>query len=47
MTTEEQVPEIESILAHAIKLKASDIHLAEGDYIGFRVHGEIGKAKQG
>lgn len=41
MTTETQQPEIEGILAYAIKIKASDIHLAEGDYIGFRVHGEI------
>ena len=40
-------PEIEGILAYAIKVKASDIHLSEGDYIGFRVHGEIGKMSQG
>ena len=33
MTNPEKVPEIESILAYAIKLKASDIHLSEGDYI--------------
>ncbi len=47
MTTETQQPEIEGILAYAIKIKASDIHLAEGDYIGFRVHGEIWKMTQG
>lgn len=47
MTQEGQIPEIESILAHAIKLKASDVHISEGDYIGFRVHGEIGKVTQG
>ena len=47
MTHTEQSPEIESILAYAIKVKASDVHLAEGDYIGFRVHGEIGKMTQG
>lgn len=40
-------PEIEGILAYAIKVKASDIHLAEGEHIGFRVHGEIGKMSQG
>jgi len=45
MTT--STPEIEGILAYAIKVKASDIHLSEGDYIGFRVHGEIGKMSQG
>lgn len=39
--------DIESILAYAIKLKASDIHISEGDFLGFRVHGEIGKFTQG
>ena len=46
MSTSTQVPEIEAILAYAIKTIASDIHLSEGDYIGFRVHGEIGKMSQ-
>lgn len=40
-------PEIEGILAYAIKVKASDVHLSEGDYISFRVHGEIGKMSKG
>lgn len=43
----DQNSEIEGILAYAIKVKASDIHIAEGDYLGFRVHGEIGKMTQG
>ncbi|MFA6090888.1 MAG: PilT/PilU family type 4a pilus ATPase [Candidatus Gracilibacteria bacterium] len=47
MTNTTTVPEIEGILAYAIKIKASDIHLGEGDYIGFRIHGEIGKMSQG
>ena len=47
MSEAAKTPEIESILAYAIKIKASDIHLSEGDYIGFRVHGEIGKMSQG
>lgn len=47
MTHTTQIPEIEGILAYAIKIKASDIHLGEGDHIGFRVHGEIGKMTQG
>lgn len=43
----DQNSEIEGILAYAIKVKASDIHISEGDYLGFRVHGEIGKMTQG
>lgn len=46
MSNTTQTPEIEGILAYAIKVGASDIHLSEGDYIGFRVHGEIGKMAQ-
>jgi twitching motility protein PilT len=38
---------IEQILAHAISIKASDVHLSEGDYVGFRVHGELSKFEQG
>lgn len=37
---------IEQILAKAIEMKASDVHMAEGEQIGFRVHGEIGKAQE-
>ncbi len=47
MTHTTQIPGIEEIMAYAIKTKASDIHLGEGDYIGFRVHGEIGKMSHG
>lgn len=46
MSTENDI-DIEGVLAYAIKLKASDVHIAEGDFIGFRVHGEIGKFTQG
>ncbi|MFZ3231973.1 MAG: PilT/PilU family type 4a pilus ATPase [Patescibacteria group bacterium] len=38
---------IEQILAHAINIKASDVHLSEGDFVGFRVHGELSKFEQG
>ena len=38
---------IEQILAHAINTKASDVHISEGDFIGFRVHGELSKFEQG
>lgn len=35
---------IAPILDHCIKLSASDIHITEGENIGFRVNGVIGKA---
>lgn len=38
---------IEQILAHAISIKASDVHLSEGDFVGFRTHGELSKFQQG
>ncbi len=38
---------IEQILAHAIGIGASDIHLSEGDFVGFRVHGELAKFEEG
>ena len=31
------------ILDYAIKNEASDIHMSEGEFIGFRIHGHIGK----
>lgn len=34
---------LESILAYAIKIMASDIHVTEGEHIAFRVHGELSK----
>lgn len=34
---------LESLLAHAIKIGASDIHIAELEHLAFRVHGELGK----
>ncbi|MGE4443997.1 MAG: type IV pilus twitching motility protein PilT [Candidatus Altimarinota bacterium] len=34
---------IEPILDHCIKIGASDIHMTEGETIGFRIHGELGK----
>lgn len=37
---------LEGILAYAIKIGASDIHVAEGECIAFRVHGELGKLKE-
>jgi twitching motility protein PilT len=40
-------PMIEQILAHAISIKASDVHLSEGDFVGFRTHGELSKFDQG
>ena len=47
MTTTDQQVDLSSILLYAVKLGASDVHLGEGDYIGFRVHGEISKFTQG
>lgn len=38
---------IEKILAHAISINASDIHISQDDFIGFRVHGELAKFKEG
>ncbi len=38
---------IEGILKHAIDIQASDIHLAEGEYMAFRVHGELEKFMHG
>lgn len=37
---------IEAFLQYAIRNNASDIHISEGDYIAFRVHGHLWKAKQ-
>ena len=37
---------LEALLAHAIKIGASDIHIAEGEHLAFRVHGELGKLTQ-
>lgn len=37
---------LEDLLAHAIKIAASDIHITEGQHLGFRVHGELGKLTQ-
>lgn len=37
---------LESLLAHSIKIAASDIHIAEGEHLAFRVHGELGKLTQ-
>jgi Tfp pilus assembly pilus retraction ATPase PilT len=34
---------LEQILALASEKQASDIHISEGEYIHFRVHGDIGK----
>ena len=36
---------IEAILDYAVKQGASDVHISEGDFMAFRVHGEIGKIK--
>ncbi|MDD2745292.1 MAG: PilT/PilU family type 4a pilus ATPase [Candidatus Gracilibacteria bacterium] len=44
--TETTIPTLESILAHAIKISASDIHITEGQHLGFRIHGELGKLTQ-
>ena len=38
---------IERLLSHAISINASDVHLSEGDFVGFRVHGELSKLEQG
>jgi twitching motility protein PilT len=38
---------IEGILAHAVNTKASDVHLATGEHMAFRVHGELEKFVQG
>ena len=38
---------LEGILAYAIKIAASDVHLAEGEAIAFRVHGELSKVTEG
>jgi len=37
---------IEGLLTYAIKNKASDIHISEGDYVAFRIHWHIWKATQ-
>jgi twitching motility protein PilT len=37
---------LEALLAHAIKISASDIHISEGEHLAFRVHGELGKLTQ-
>jgi twitching motility protein PilT len=37
---------LERILAHAITISASDIHIAENEHIAFRVHGELSKFQQ-
>ncbi len=37
---------LEGILAYAIKITASDIHIAEGEFIAFRVHGELAKLQE-
>ncbi len=46
MSETQGVPSLESILAYAIKITASDIHLAEQEHLAFRVHGELGKLTQ-
>ncbi|MDD2516471.1 MAG: PilT/PilU family type 4a pilus ATPase [Candidatus Gracilibacteria bacterium] len=38
---------LESILAYTIKTGSSDIHVAEGDYFGFRLHGHLSKMTTG
>ncbi|MDD2487810.1 MAG: PilT/PilU family type 4a pilus ATPase [Candidatus Gracilibacteria bacterium] len=37
---------LESLLAYAIKISCSDIHIAEGDYTAFRVNGKLSKVKE-
>jgi len=34
---------IDAVLSHCIKIEASDVHMSDRDYIGFRVHGALGK----
>jgi len=38
---------IEEVLAHAIRIEASDVHISEGEYIAFRVHGDLKKVEDG
>lgn len=44
---DQQNIDIEGILAYAISIKCSDIHMTEGHYIGFRLHGEINPFDEG
>ena len=37
---------IEGLLTYAINNSASDIHISEWDYVAFRIHGKLWKAKQ-
>ena len=37
---------LERILAHAISIIASDVHIAEDEHIAFRVHGELARFGQ-
>ena len=43
--SDQNVISIEMILDYAIKQDASDIHLSEGDFLTFRIHGEILREK--
>lgn len=37
---------MEDLLAHAISIEASDIHIAEWDHVAFRVHGKLWKMEK-